>query len=365
MKKITLQKEVNGKTRLWSCWTKGDTIYVSYGYQDGAMTEASRKAAPKNVGRANETTAEEQAVLEAKSDIKVKLDEGYYDPKDGKQNTFIKLPMLAHDYFKKQKYLSDDFFIQPKLDGVRCIAYRNKHDVVLYSRTGKIFEAEFLDLRRVLTETMHPGDYFDGELYSESYTFEEIVGAVRRGPDSGTEAIILDSDIDYHVYDMIADGPFEKRFEELENRLEFVYEDFLQLVETNKFDPENDDLDTIHDRWVSAGYEGIILRNAKGLYQVDKRSTDLLKFKKFLDEEFEIIGAKEGVGKEVGAVTWVCKTSDGKEFEARPRGSYEERKAMWKNRNKYIGKLLTVRYQNLTADDIPRFPVGLTVRDYE
>ena len=37
----------------------------------------------------------------------------------------------------------------------------------------------------------------------------------------------------------------------------------------------------------------------------------------------------------------------------------------YKNHKKYIGKMLTVRFQNLTALGVPRFPVGVVIRDYE
>ena len=91
----------------------------------------------------------------------------------------------------------------------------------------------------------------------------------------------------------------------------------------------------------------------------------LLKMKEFQDEEFEIVGFYEGEGGDKGLIIWRCKTEDGKLFGCRPHGTHEERAELFKHGKEYVGKMLTVRFQELTADGIPRFPVGIAVRDYE
>jgi DNA ligase-1 len=91
----------------------------------------------------------------------------------------------------------------------------------------------------------------------------------------------------------------------------------------------------------------------------------LLKVKQFVDEEFLIVGAEENKGRQKGQCTFICKTADGKEFKAKPMGTDETRRAYWENKDKYIGKHLTVRYFERTEGGVPRFPVGVEVRDYE
>jgi DNA ligase-1 len=113
---------------------------------------------------------------------------------------------------------------------------------------------------------------------------------------------------------------------------------------------------------IEAGYEGAMVRNLASEYMFKNRSSSLLKVKSFEDAEFEIIGGKEGQGREAGMVVFKCKTSDGTEFDVRPRGTQEERSLMWQNLNSYIGKPLTVKYQGLTDEGKPRFPVGLHIR---
>jgi hypothetical protein len=126
-----------------------------------------------------------------------------------------------------------------------------------------------------------------------------------------------------------------------------------------------DDAKYLHSKYVEEGYEGLILRNVKGLYKVGHRSKDLQKYKEFLDEEFPIVGFKEGDGLEKGCVIWTCRTATGLEFDCRPRGTREERCTLFRAGATYIGKPLSVRFQEWTDDKVPRFPVGLTIRDYE
>ena len=91
----------------------------------------------------------------------------------------------------------------------------------------------------------------------------------------------------------------------------------------------------------------------------------LQKYKEFLDTEYPVIGFKEGEGAEAGCVIWLCRTPEGREFACRPRGTREDRQALFADGASYVGKPLTVRYQELTDEGLPRFPVGITFRDYE
>ena len=159
--------------------------------------------------------------------------------------------------------------------------------------------------------------------------------------------------------------PFKERYEKLE---QFFLENnlkYLKLVKTEYCKTESE-IETFLDKYIKEGYEGLIIRNIKGKYEENTRSTELQKLKRFVDEEFEIIGYQTPtIGKEVGCVIWECKTKEGKSFTVRPEGSYQERKKLYKEGKKNIGKLLTVRFQEYTKDNIPRFPVGVSIRDYE
>ena len=116
-------------------------------------------------------------------------------------------------------------------------------------------------------------------------------------------------------------------------------------------------------RFIEAGYEGIMLRNKGGMYRCNYRSHDLQKYKEFEEDEFRITGFTQGDGRDKGTVIWVCETKEGKEFTVRPRGTMESRRKLFETGKKYVGKMLTVIYQELTEEGKPRFPVGKDVRE--
>jgi DNA ligase-1 len=123
------------------------------------------------------------------------------------------------------------------------------------------------------------------------------------------------------------------------------------------------DFKNAFNNYVSEGYEGIMLRSKDGNYVCNYRSSHLLKYKQFIENEYRIVGFSEGTGRDTGTVIWKCINSDGNIFNVRPRGSIQNRTEMFNNGNSYIGKLLTVIYQELSENNIPRFPVGKCIRD--
>ena len=110
-----------------------------------------------------------------------------------------------------------------------------------------------------------------------------------------------------------------------------------------------------------------MIRNKDSPYKQQGRSKDLLKYKKFHDDEFVVIGHHEGTGAHKGTPIFECrsKAKEGKIFSVTMQGTIESRKQMLENVKGYYGKLLTVKYQEISADGEPRFPVGICFRDYE
>jgi DNA ligase-1 len=124
-------------------------------------------------------------------------------------------------------------------------------------------------------------------------------------------------------------------------------------------------IENLHDGVVAAGFEGIMVRNAYSPYHLKSRPKDLLKCKIFDDNEFKIVGGKPEVGKDAGCVVFECEVEPGKVFSVRPKGNKAYRKKLYAELDDHIGKNLTVKYQGLTDNGIPRFPVGVAIRDYE
>jgi DNA ligase-1 len=173
------------------------------------------------------------------------------------------------------------------------------------------------------------------------------------------------------VYDCVNDAPFESRLQTLKTFFDKHKFTQIHLLPTEEC-AKREDLKGFHDKYVLEGNEGLMVRNKQGLYQLGARSYDLQKYKEFQDDEYTIVGFKEGDGLEKGCVIWICEvpsapkgTKDKKQFAVRPRGSHEERAEAFKTASDQIGKKLTVRFQELTDDGIPRFPVGIAIRNYE
>jgi ATP-dependent DNA ligase len=373
-----------GKTKMWSIRvTERDSgtgvmcgiIEVTHGYVDGKKQVNEKIIAEgKNIGKKNETTPLQQAINEARSAWIKKKESGYSpigvtDEVEGDNESVdsetkgrgkgidedVPSPMLAHDYNKRGKSIKFPCFVQRKFDGTRCVAMPGKG---LYSRNKK----RYPHMDHIIAEInkLPPNIILDGELYSDTLTFQEIVGLVKRETlKKGDEEKQLQ--VKLHVYDIINDMPYQLRYANLQMLFKKYRFKYLELVKTEECASE-DKMKELHAHYVADGYEGLMLRNKDGLYK-NARSVDLQKFKCFEDSEFQIVGFKEGEGQEEGCVIWVCKTDEGKTFSCRPRGSREERQELFMNGRDYVGKMLTIRFQELTTDKIPRFPVAVDIRE--
>jgi DNA ligase-1 len=340
-----------------------------HGLLGGKLQTSRTYVEGKNAGRANATTDEQQAEKEAESKWKQKRDRSGYSetiPEDKPM-----MPMLAQSHDKHGHKISYPAFIQPKLDGIRCFIHVDGDNVKLVSRTGKEFKSlgHIADAVRVLSDSIgeHEPFILDGELYNHDFKedFQGLVSAIKR--DSPSDSTHL---VQFHCYDYVAEGKdFEDRIDELYHMDQWLEDvDAIQIVPT--FGVE--DLDEVVEQnslWLEDGYEGSMIRNAKGGYQPNRRSPDLQKYKSFLDAEFKIVGAYENKGKMEGQCTFTCVTEDGTEFGVKPMGTEAQREQYWADfqAGKLTGKMLTVKFFEWTTSEnpVPRFPVGVCVRDYE
>ena len=371
-------KGKNGELRQWRTWADQDFVYTQHGLVGGAIQESCKKCMPKNVGKKNATTCETQAMVEAESLHKFKLTRKYSLTPEEAQIPLM-LPMLAHKFDKKKH--TGQYFVQPKLDGVRCIARWVNDKVVLFSRQGKIYDVKHISDE--LEKFLGKDDVFDGELYIHGMQLQSQISLVKKSqPDS--------LKINYWVYDMpIVDSDdslgFNQRQQALNKIFNSYYEQFsnatpeeiatrkpqldarINIVEVETFLLENlNDVNYYLEKFVAEGFEGAILRGINSQYLWGYRSDELLKVKTFQDAEFEIVDIIEGEGKMTGCAIFVCKNNvNDLTFKAVPKMTMEDRAKIWNNRVDYVRKFITVKYFDRTEDLIPRFPVALCVRDYE
>jgi len=101
------KKDSKGKTRVLEIKVMGSIITTNYGIINGSMvTKTKTITEGKNIGKSNETSPEEQAVLEATSIWQKKKDKGYFESIKETKNAKSSLPMLAHTFSKRKHNIS-------------------------------------------------------------------------------------------------------------------------------------------------------------------------------------------------------------------------------------------------------------------
>lgn len=355
----------SGSLRQWRVWSEGSNVFTEHGQVGGKLQISMDTVKGKNRGRSNETTSQEQAALDAEHLKDAYVKKGYSETRAAAEKTTNALPgalpMLAHVYedLKDPVYPA---FVQPKLDGVRCLAVVKDGKCLLYTRSQKIIDTVphiNAAVEKVADLCGIDSFVFDGELYNSEFSddFGRILGAIKR-----KESIEDSHLVHYHVYDMVSDDPFSIRTDALAHMLKGRSLPLVR-VDTQMVVSEEAMYEYARNR-VAAGFEGAMFRSTSGLYE-GKRSKHLCKVKTMKDGEFEVIGTQEGRGKLMGKVgAWVCKMKSGVEFKAKMEGKLDDLPAFGsKVANNSVGKMLTVRYQGLTPDGVPRFPVGVRFKD--
>lgn len=267
-------------------------------------------------------------------------------------------PMGAKEFEPNRHRVEFPCYVQPKLDGVLCVTDGQN----FWSKNGKRFP---------ISNTAHLQvprfpQLVNGELMldDDGADFEDIISTLKRAGHPQSHHLR------FNAFDIVTDEPYVQR--KLALKYLFEYRQLRSVhvgwrrVSTFKIASDRE-LEKAHKQFLEQGYEGTMVRTAMGLY-VSKKTRDLLKWKPLKDREFEIIDVREAKGKDKGTPIFICAcggTEPDATFRVRPMGTDAQRRKMWRQRHRLIGKLLTVEYQNLTKYGVPRFPRAKVLRDYE
>ena len=287
-------------------------------------------------------------------------------------------PMLAYPVSDKPINYEDKVYMQPKLDGVRCLIQANvkRHlltpdlneiEIKAYSRTGK----EWKNIDHILFNLkqffrFNPNVILDGELYNHNLKddFEKIISLVRKQKPTDEDRSEAESLVQFHCYDVVNPTmKFKDRSEFISlnvPRNNYVHHVPTMLVPTESQSKVN------HARNLDSGYEGSILR-LNDFYQ-NKRSHSLRKFKDFSDTEATIVGYEEGQGKREGTLgKFLMQDDDGNQFGCPPgKGyTYKDLANMLNNIGDYIGERATFTYFQRTKAGSYRHPLFKCIRNYE
>ncbi len=355
----TLYKKTSvGDIQVWWMEVEDDKYRTYSGKYNGRIVvSAWTVATPKNVGRSNATSAMGQAEQEVASAYELKIKGGYRDTIEGAMDSGRFQCMLAKKFEDYSDKVQAEFergnsvFVQPKLDGIRCIATRNG----LFSRQGNpivavphIEEAVkrfFLENPEILT--------LDGELYNHEFheDFNSIISMVKKTKPTENDLLESEKMIQYWVYDCLhknSDAVFSARHNWI------LSNGPIRKLETYKAS-NMEEVNSFYDQFLSEGFEGMIIRINKP-YET-KRTHNLLKRKEFQDSEFTILDIQEGSGNGSGmAKRAILDLGNGKTFKADIVGTQQILREYLRRRSEFIGKQATVVFQNLTPDGVPRFP---------
>lgn len=476
---VLYNTDAKGKERVYKIWVVKNKVTKMHGETKGKQTLAERSYEGKNVGRSNETDANEQACREAERDW-VKQTDKLYKPKtkdvegmaiykkvsaekvkQGGVNTntwtvlakelrgvIVKvapkskaavatakakekkkaangaMPGYKCDLFpmgcqklalptqsaeelepKVLKYLNFDegVYVQRKLDGIRCLVrivedpnIEGKKWVVMMSRQGN----QFVHLKSLREEVLtflkgHEDVILDCEVYaheifaSVTYKKEKVVFGEGDEPiprtmlfkaisstvrSTMTEPGVLEEQMNLYVFDIV--DPTEQihqdeRFAALDKlfKRKGISEKCPKIIQVERFEINSpEEITPLHDQFAEEGYEGVVIRDKKLKYEClkkNKKSKWMRKYKYFLDSEYPIQGVKRDKGVPREQFTWICETEDGVKFYPKPEGTREMKWEWFDNKEDFLGKMLTVRYQGLEESGKPRFPIGVSIRDYE
>jgi len=359
---ITLYK-MNSSFQIlfWTVKAEGCTLEVEW----GTMDETS--AGPKMPQRANsrqttsETFPDEYNCLDkANSLAREKVSRKGYTTTIPKTQPL--LPMLAETYNGELRF--EKFAVQPKLDGYRCIGTKKE----LRSRLNSIINSvpHINDALQSLPE----GVRLDGELYIHGVDLQTIGSYVKRNSPHELGHLI-----DYYVYDLVAqDMSFEDRYDSLTTIYNDCFKKYCQhetarhcvhLVPTsfcnvNEIPDESTiskELKKHHAAAVSDGFEGLIIRDCEGIYELNKRSKSLLKYKAFIDGEFEIVNVEEA---KEGCAVLVIKTGR-TTTDVAIKTSKLNKQGIWHNRERQIGRWAKVKYTKVLPTDKLFQPVCIEI----
>jgi ATP-dependent DNA ligase len=397
-----------GKVQQWCISVEKNIITRTDGHVDGKQKSSTREVSGNTL-----RTAEQQAQQEAETYWIKQLDKDYKpDSKDkksmgiynhvmkqksmnGGMNRGVKMfgetqitssttdgtkimseqhhPMLSQKYEDHRSAVTFPVFTQPKCDGMRCLPRLENGRVVLESRNGKDY-VHLNHIREELKKILKPEMVLDGELYIhhiekedgnpmknvERYQFLSKACKITRSKPHEKEYLVQ-----FWVFDIWNPHTTNHdRNRELNKIMKGYKGEIIQLLPT-KTAHSHEEIEKHMEIYIADDYEGLMLRNPDAVY-VSKSGyhcRDLLKYKRFEDEEWIITGAEECQGTHKGAVKWICELN-GKKLVAKQVGKLEDSRDLYtqykKSPKKFNGKYINIRFNDRTKDGIPRFPRAIS-----
>jgi DNA ligase-1 len=363
---ILYSRRSDGGVQTWQVEVEGGKFRTTSGIRGGNLTTSAWTQAKGKQGRSDS----EQAEKEARALWTKKKDEGYWPNEADIDTQAFFSPMLAEVFEDREALVKQALtaggrlWVQPKFDGMRCIAQRGG----LTSRNGKpIVSAPHVHAAVVKAFAKFKIDFFvtDGELYAHKFAndFNKIISLAKKQKPTAADLAASAETLQYHIYDLPHhSGGFTARYNELLSIMS-LSDPCIQISPTVQVGSMSE-IEEWFAKWRQEGYEGLMIRFDQP-YQ-NKRSRSLLKYKVMSEEDYTVLDVHEGEGNRAGmAGAMEFATAGGTRFTASIMGNMELFRRLLADKAKVIGKVASIQFQNLTPAGVPRFPYVKAIRDYE
>lgn len=384
MNKTAISLDSKNKVRIVHIWTTETPESTYIIHRESGLLDGKKVIAPEieiKAGKAKRTL-EQQVELEFNSNYKKYLDKGYKDVEElGIENLTtdsalealgttrtdqagVPKPMLCKLLDKTNKKLTDkEWYGSYKHDGTRCILYKRDGEIHSASRGGGDYDIQTVYIRTdpyiVKLFNDNPGLMLDGEIYIHGKPLNFISRLVRK------ETLEEDHKLlNYHCYDIVDESKtFKERVKMLETFKKDCPNDSKLIIIEQRLIKGLDEIMSMHNEAVAAGYEGLVIKDPDKEYKCGARDNRALKIKEFQDAEFQILGIVEGLRDE--DMCFLMQTEDGTQFKAKPIGDRALKQQYRDDIDNIIGKMGTVKFFGWTNTEhpVPNLPSFRAVRD--
>lgn len=352
------KKTKTGAIQLYQISVDNDTYKVVQGQLEGKKQEYITSCSPKNIGKSNESTAQQQAESEAQSKFAEKVKSGYTTNPSGEIT--IQLPMKISTYQDHISKVASGCFVSPKLNGVNgTYTLLPDHSLVLTSRGGEVYPPiphQEAGVRKAMADLQT--DKLAGELYIHGTHLQDIMSYV-------LTPCAESKQLNFVVFDVPnVPGTYAQRRVHMRANLVHYKEDDATPTDITRVTmgsaADSADIEEAIGYYLRLGYEGLVLTLPEALYRYNVRSLQVFKYKRALDAEYRVV---DYTIDKSGSPVLVCETSQERRFSVKPKGTVLQRQQLLDNLEACIGRWYKIEYETLSKLNIPLKPVGICFRN--
>jgi DNA ligase-1 len=346
-----------GKFQVWRGWLDKDKVIVQFGTEGGKGQQKSYKAKQKNIGKANETTGQQQASLELTALYeKQEKNKHYRYTKEEAQviveSCIIPMKIINYkDHYEKVKY---PCYVSIKANGSRAMFKGSE----VISKAGII---EDFKVEHIQQQIEQLSSDVDGEVYRHGWSLQRIQSA-RNKPNTDTPELGL------VIFDIpTKDSPIEDRVASLRRLRKEIHQKGLNslTVHVPKKCHDEEHLNYIFNH-VTPDWEGVVIWNVGSYYEFGVRSNKVLKWKPRYDAEAKVVEVTEDKNGNGILHLLACDRLNNVPFKCMMKVNRRDGDSYprdLKSMKDLCSQWITFSYEELSDDGIPTKPVGECPRE--